>query len=102
MPLLRHLLPLLALLVGGVVAVQALDLVACADEVLCADGHQEAGHGGHGDESGPDCLCHLAFTSAGEQEAVERPELAQALRVERAADRYDAGARRRLERPPIG
>lgn len=48
MNLLRRLLPLFALAMSSVVLVQALDLVACADELLCGSGHHEAGHDAHG------------------------------------------------------
>lgn len=84
MRLLRRLAPLLSLLLVALVAVQSLDLVACADEGEAAthadgshvDGGVTAGahpvpspgddHGGavpHEEAPGAaDCLCHVVFT----------------------------------------
>jgi hypothetical protein len=84
MPLLRRLAPLLSALLVALVAVQSLDLVACADEAEAAEsdgGFHVDGIGATGshptpvpgadhDDGAPheehsglaDCLCHVTFT----------------------------------------
>jgi hypothetical protein len=81
---LRRLAPLLSALLVALVAVQTLDLVACADEAAAADhsggyhvdgataagAHPSPAPGGDHDEGTPheeapgmgDCLCHVVFT----------------------------------------
>ncbi len=103
MNLFRRLLPLFALVMGSVVTVQALDLVACADETPCADGHPEAAHAPHGDsEAMPDCFCHLACTSVAAQQVAERQSPAFEMPMPRGREGRADGARQRLDRPPRG
>ncbi len=78
---LRRILPAFAALLAVLVAVQATDLVACADEAVTAEhggqthtdasvtaGHPVPAAGSTHDDSGgdhetpPDCLCHVVFT----------------------------------------
>ena len=80
MKTLRHYVPAFAALLVVLIAVQATDLVACADEAQAAQHeggtHVDAGNQGahsaplpgteHNDsggdhESPPDCLCHVVF-----------------------------------------
>lgn len=102
MLLLRRLLPSLALLVCGVVAVQALDLVACADEIVQVGGHAEASHGAHGSETVPDCLCHLTFTPSVEAPRAMRYGPTYETHAPQGPGQAADGALQRLDRPPRG
>ena len=74
----RRLLSAVAALLAVLVAIQATDLIACADGERATRGvHTDAGivqgahampasgdshDGTHHDEEAPDCLCHVVFT----------------------------------------
>lgn len=90
----RRFVPVVAVLLAALVAVQTTDLIACADEATAAsrtggyhvDGMSAAGHpspvpGSDHDDGAPheeapglaDCLCHVTFTPTG-----HLPEVASA------------------------
>ena len=94
-----RLLPLLALLMSGVVATQALDVLGCADEDAA---QHERAHTSDAGALDADCLCHLAYV--GDAAPPRVPETLPGWEV--PAPRPDVAvqsrARRRVERPPIG
>lgn len=56
MSVFRRLAVVCALALAVLVAVQALDVLPCADEMDQSAGHSEA------PTAAPDCLCHVSFT----------------------------------------
>ncbi len=93
-----RLLPLVALLVGGVVGMQALDLFGCPDERVGQ--HETGAAAGHGADA--DCLCHLTFLDTALGAALRQRAGFSAPPHAAAPEGCDAGVRRRVERPPIG
>lgn len=94
----RRSVPVLAALLVVLVAVQATDLVACADEAQAAehtethtDGPRAQGaheapapgnsHGGHESEPAPDCLCHVVFVPTGVVPALSAGPATEARRT---------------------
>ena len=94
----RRLLPLLVLLVGSIVVVQALDLVGCPDETGAL--HQAEHTAARGALS--DCLCHLTFADTALSIAVADEAGPRVQHPDGTVDWQDAGVRTRLERPPRG
>ncbi len=100
MRLLRRLLPLLCLVMGVCIGVQATDLLACGDEsaseATCADAHTDGG-------GEADCYCHLVFVpTAALPRPLVRPETRTGRGPAPAPDALPDGVAPPFVRPPIG
>ena len=101
MRLLRRLLPLLCLVMGVCIGVQATDVLACGDEqttaATCADAHTADGG------LGADCYCHLVYVpTAALPRPLVRPEMQAPREPVPGASRLPDGIAPPFVRPPIG
>lgn len=96
MLLFRRLAAVCALALAVLVAVQALDVLPCADEMGQDAGHSDA------PRTTPDCLCHVSFTRTETVPTVADAPVVMAERLDVPAVRPPSVAGEPVDHVPLG
>ncbi len=91
----RRLSAAVALALAVLVAVQALDVLPCADEMGQDASHSDA------PKTTPDCLCHISFTRTEMLPTVADAPVMRAERLEEPTARPPSVAGRPVEHVPL-